>query len=564
MHVDSVFAQLSLVIALGSGIALIMKLLRQPLIVGHILTGIIAGPMVLDVMKSAEGFTVLSSIGVSLLLFIVGLELSIRILTRLSKVVFITTVVQVGIMTLLGAGVARLFNFGRLESLIIGLCLAMSSTVIIIALLHNKKEIMRLYAQIAVGVLILQDLIMTSGKIMLSARSGGENITEVGLLLGRGILFILALYLFSRLVFTRISKNLEASKELMLIISVGWALGIAVLCAQIGFSIEVGALLAGMSLAGLPFSIGMVSQLRPMRDFFVIIFMINLGYSLAPEKVSGILPAVLAFSLLVLIVKPLIILAALGVQGYTKRASFKTAATMSQVSEFSLVFIVAAAHAHYVGSSALAAISLTALATFILSPYLIKYDDWLFGKFEKHLRFFERRITKLEQKPAMHSYPIVLFGYRKGGAEFIRTFKNMRQRFVVVDYDPEVIELIEKQHIDFLYGDATDAEFIEELQLDKCKFVVSTMSDPAANEFLAHWLKEHNPNALFIGSADNFYHAAQLYAEDAAYVMMPHLIGSEKISNFIKRVGFNKSEFTKFRERHLQHLEAHFTQEPQL
>lgn len=563
MNVDPIFAQLSLVIALGSVIALIMKVLRQPLIVGHIITGIIAGPMVLDIMKSDEGFTVLSSLGVSLLLFVVGLELSISILSRLKKVVFITTITQVGIMTLLGAGVARLLAFGYLESLIIGLCLAMSSTVIIITLLHEKKEIMRLYAQIAVGVLILQDLIITTGKITLAARSGGDNLLEVGLLLGRGMLFILLLYLFSRFVFTRIAKALEASKELMLIMSIGWALGMAIFCAQIGFSIEVGALLAGMSLAGLPFSMGMATQLRPMRNFFVIIFMISLGYSLAPAQISGLFPAVLVFSFLVLVVKPLIILSTLGAQGYTKRASFKVAAVMSQVSEFSLVFVVAAAHARYVSNSALVAISLTALVAFIISPYLIKYDDWLFGKFEKHLQFFERHMTKLEQKPAMYTHPIILFGYRKGGAEFIRTFKNMKQRFVVVDYDPEVIEVIEKQHVDFLYGDATDAEFIEELQLDKCKFVVSTMSDSTANEFLAHWLKEHNPKALFIGSADNFYHASQLYAEGAAYVMMPHLIGSEKISNFIKRVGFNKSEFHKFRERHLQYLEANFAQEQQ-
>src|SRR5690606_32417032 len=142
------------------------------------------------------------------------------------------------------------------------------------------------------------------------------------------------------------------------------ALGIAALCAQIGFSIEVGALIAGMSLAGLPFSLGMATQLRPMRDFFIVIFLINLGYSLAPDQLHGVLPAVVVFSLLVLVVKPIVMIMTLGVQGYTKRASFKAAMAMSQVSEFSLVFVVAAAHHHYVSDSVLAAISLTALVTF--------------------------------------------------------------------------------------------------------------------------------------------------------------------------------------------------------
>ena len=130
--------------------------------------------------------------------------------------------------------------------------------------------------------------------------------------------------------------------------------------------------------------------------------------------------------------------------GYTKRASFKAAIAMSQISEFSLVFVVAALHGNFVGKPVQAAISLTALITFAGSAYLIKYDDELYGLLEKHLRLFERKVTKLEQKTALQRYPIVLFGYRKGGAEFIRTFRSMKKRFVVVDYDPDAVELVER------------------------------------------------------------------------------------------------------------------------
>lgn len=562
MDTDALFAQLSLVIALGAGIAILMRLLRQPLIIGHIITGILAGPAVLNIIQDESGFTVLSTIGVALLLFIVGLELSLKIISRLSKVVFLTTFVQMSVVMVAGASVARLLHFGRLESLIIGLCLAMSSTIIIVTLLQQKKELMRLFAQIAVGILILQDLVATAAKITLSARSAGDSILEVGLLLGRGLFFVGFLYAISRIILPRITRFLESSKELLLVLSIGWALGIATLFARIGFSLEVGALLAGMSLASLPFSHEIASRLRPMRDFFIIIFLITLGHTLVPGQIiSAFLPAIF-FSLLVFTLKPFVILLTLGMQGYTKRASFKTAIAMGQISEFSLVFIVAAAQHAYVSQSAQAALGLTALMTFAVSTYLIKYDDQLFAVLERHLRFFERRVTKLEQKNAMQHHSVVLFGYRKGGSEFIRTFKNMGKRFIVVDYDPEAIELIEKQHVDFLYGDATDPELIEELQLDKSKLVVSTISDPAANEFLAHWLNEHNPAAVFVGSAESSYQAAKLYSEGASYVMMPHLIGSEKISTFIKRSGFKKSEFSKFREKHLQYLETHYAEEP--
>lgn len=562
MNSDALFAQLSLVIALAAGVALIMRLLRQPLIIGHIITGILAGPAVFNIIQDTSGFTVLSTLGVALLLFIVGLELSIKIISRLSKVVFLTTFFQMGIIMFAGATLAYLIGFGRLESLIIGLCLAMSSTIIIVTLLQQKKELLRLFAQIAIGILILQDLVATAAKITLSARSAGDTVLEVGVLLGRGVLFVILLYIAGRFIIPKIARFLESSKELLLILSIGWALGIATLFAKIGFSLEVGALLAGMSLASLPFSHEVAGRLRPMRDFFIVIFLITLGHTLVPGQMQQAIVPALIFSALVFFLKPLTVLIILGLQGYTKRASFKAAISLSQISEFSLVFIVAAAHHAYVSESAQAAIGLTALITFAGSTYLIKYSAELFELLEKHLRFFERRVTKLEQKNAMQSFPMVLFGYRKGGAEFIRTFKHMGKQFVVVDYDPEAIELIEKQHVNFLYGDATDPELIEELQLDKSKLVVSTISDPVANEFLAHWLNEHNPGAIFVGSAESSYQAAKLYSEGASYVMMPHFIGSEKISTFIKRTHFKKSEFSKFREKHLKYLETHYAEEP--
>lgn len=562
MDTDALFAQLSLVIALGAGVALIMRILKQPLIIGHIITGILVGPSVFHILQDASGFTVLSTLGVALLLFIVGLELSLSIISRLSRVVFLTTVAQMSIVMLAGAAVAHILGFGQLESLIIGLCLAMSSTIIIVTLLQQKKELMRLFAQIAVGVLIVQDLVATLAKITLSARSAGSGVLEVSWLLGRGIFFVGLLYLIGHIILPKMVKFLESSKELLFVLSIGWALGIATLFAKIGFSLEVGALLAGMSLASLPFSHEVASRLRPMRDFFIVIFLITLGYTMVPEHIRTVLVPTLVFSLIVFVVKPLVILTVLGMQGYTKRASFKAAIAMSQISEFSLVFIVAAAHHAYVSQTAQAAIGLTALITFTGSTYLIKYSDELFTLLETHLRFFERRVTKLEQKHAAEGYPMVLFGYRKGGAEFMRTFQHMGRRFVVVDYDPEAIELIEKQHVDFLYGDATDPELIEELRLEKSKLVVSTISDPAANEFLAHWLNEHNPTAIFVGSAESSFQAAKLYSEGASYVMMPHFIGSEKISTFIKRTNFKKSEFNKFREKHLKYLEAHYAEEP--
>lgn len=563
MHGASLFTELSLVVALGALIAAIMRALKQPLIIGHILTGIIAGPTVLNIIHDESAFGVFSSIGVALLLFIIGLELSIKLFSRLGSVVFTTTAVQVGSVTLAGTIAARLLHFGSLESFIIGLALALSSTIIIVKLFNDKKEITRLYAQIAIGILLLQDIVATGAKIFLAAKAqDSSSIVDIVFLVGRGAGITIILYFVSKHLLPKLTRSLEGSKELLLLFALGWGLGLATLFEKVGFSIEIGALFAGVSLASLPYSHEMASRLKPLRDFFIVIFFITLGHSIVPSGITtGLIPA-LVFALVVVIVKPLAVLTTMGMSGYTKRASFKTAVSMTQISEFSLVFLFAATAAGITSERARSAVTLVALLTFAGSTYLMKYDDQLFDLFESKLRFFERKVTKLEQRTALQHFPVVLLGYRKGGAEFIRTFKNMGKRFVVVDYDPEAIDLLERQELNYLYGDVTDPELIEELQLEKTKLVVSTISDYKTNQFLAHWLNKQNQTAVFICSADTAYHAARLYAEGAAYVIMPHFIGSEKISTFIKRSGFKKSEFHKFREKHLQYLEFHYSDEP--
>ncbi len=558
MH-SNVFTEISIVIALGAFIALIMKALRQPLIIGHIITGVIAGPALLNIIHADTAFAGLSSMGVALLLFIIGLDLSIRVFSRLGKTVLITSFVQIIGVTGLGYLVASSFGFGQLESGILGLALAMSSTIIIVKLFNDKKETTRLYAQITIGILLLQDIVATAAKIGLATKASGESSPgDIVLLITKGAGVVLIMFAAAKYLVPKLTRTLEASKEMLLLFALGWGLGFAALFEQVGFSIEIGALLAGVSLASLPYSSEMASRLKPLRDFFIVIFFITLGQAMTPGKLMDVFPYALTLSLIVLIFKPITVLISMGSLGYTKRASFKAAVSMSQVSEFSLVFLAAALASGFVSETASTTITLVALITFAASTYLIKYDNALYTVLEHHLRFFERKKTNFEQEAALHTYPVVLFGYRKGGQEFLKTFEQMKKRFLIVDYDPDVVDLLERKHQHFLYGDATDPELLEEMYLDRTKLVVSTISDHKTNTFLAHWLATHNPKAVFVCSADNAQLASDLYADGAAYVMMPHYIGSEKISSFIKKNGFNKTEFKNYREKHLSYLQSHF------
>jgi voltage-gated potassium channel Kch len=199
-----------------------------------------------------------------------------------------------------------------------------------------------------------------------------------------------------------------------------------------------------------------------------------------------------------------------------------------------------------------------ALITIAISAYAITYNDFLYNHLEKNLALIERRKFKFDDMKTQH-YDMVLFGYKKGGSEFVKVMEQMKKKFIVIDYDPEVVDIMTSKNIDFIYGDATDLELLGEVHLSHAKMVVSTIGDHTTNIFLARWLERVNPGAVFVCVADTAEQASELYEEGVSYAMMPHYIGSEKISSFIKRNGFNKTEFKHFREKHLLYLQTHYT-----
>lgn len=247
----------------------------------------------------------------------------------------------------------------------------------------------------------------------------------------------------------------------------------------------------------------------------------------------------------------------MGFLGYTKRTSFKAAVTMGQVSEFSLVFVIIGNRAGVVSDSLVTIVTFVALLTIGVSTYLILYSDKLFKLWEEHLSMFERRKVQEYHEPRVQ-YELVLFGYLRGGHEFLKLFHSLDKRYVVVDYDPDVIDTLEHQKSNYIYGDATDIELLEEVGLEKSKLVVSTMTDFETNKFLVKLIDGINPSAVVICHAEDAEQASELYDLGASYVMVPHYIGSEKISAFIRRSGLKKSEFKKYREKHIAYLHSHF------
>lgn len=552
---NNIFTQLSLVIAVAAAVSLVMRLLRQPLIVGYILTGILAGPSFLHLIGDKETFESFSSIGIALLLFIIGLGLNATIIRKLGKTVLLVATLEIVVMGLLGYLIAKGFGSGHIEALILGVALTFSSTIIVIKLLNDKREQTRLYGQICIGILLVQDIIATIALVFLSAGSGGDiSILQILVLVIKGALIATILSFISIEVLPRLTKFIASSQELLFLFAIAWGFGIASIFQLSGFSIEVGALFAGVSLSALPYTQEIAARLKPLRDFFVVVFFIVLGEGLQLSDLNSALVPAIIFSAMVIFSKPLLIMAGLGILGYTKRTSFKAGLPIAQISEFSIIMIIIAQGYGLVSAHISAVVTLVAIITFAASTYLMRYDDQLYELLEDKLRLFERRVIKEGQQPKL-SYPVVLFGYHKGGHEFVRAFRDMRKRFVVVDYDPDIIETLEHQRINYIYGDATDFELLQELDMEKTKLVVSTITDYETNLSLIRHLSHINPDLVLICHAGSIDEAAELYHHGATYVMMPHFIGSEQISGFIKRRGLSKSEFQHYRAKHLLLLE---------
>ncbi len=554
---SSIFAQLSLVIAVVAIVSIIMKLLRQPLIVGYILTGILVGPSFLHLIQDKETFEGFSKIGIALLLFIIGLGLNLDIIRKLGKTVLTVAILEIGAMMILGYLVSIAIGLSSMDALFIGAALTFSSTIIIVKVLNDKREQTRLYGQICIGILLVEDIAATIALLVLSTNGngGGFSPLELGILAAKGIGLAGILALVSTKILPRLSKFIASSQELLFLFAIAWGFGVATLFAMAGFSLEVGALFAGVSLAGLPYAQEIAARLKPLRDFFVVVFFIVLGEGLELHNLGqAILPAI-ALSLIVILFKPLMVMMGLGFLGYTKRTSFKAGLPIAQISEFSLILIVLAQSYGLVTPQTSAIVTLVAIITIGATTYLMHYDDQLYAGLEHRLRLFERRVVKEDNKSNI-DYPIVMFGYHKGGQEFAKVFREMRRRFIVVDYNPDVIEQLERQRMNFMYGDATDPELLHELNITKTKLIVSVMVDFPTNLSLLKHVAHENPDAIFICHADTFEEANELYNHGATYIMMPYLIGSEKIGNFLKRTSLDKKDFDNYRDRHLTQLES--------
>ncbi len=550
----ALFFELSIVISIGVIVAIIMRLLRQPLIVSHIITGLIVGPFVFNFIHSFDIFNLFSEIGIAILLFTVGLNLTPQVIKDFGKVSLFTGVAQVLITSTIGFLICRVFGLSMIVSMYLGIALAFSSTIIILKLLSDKGELESLHAKISIGFLLVQDII---ALILLFAipiiSSPQASWLTIILMFAKGIVLTIVIWLVAHKVLKPLNSFLSSSQELLFMFSISWGFIIAAIFRISGFSLETGALIAGVSLAAMPARHEISARLSTMRDFFIVVFFIMLGAQMVLTGIWNMVPLAIVLSLFVLIGNPIILMTIMGLFGYRKRTSFKTALTVTQISEFSLILVALALKLGQVDAHILSTVTLIALVTIFCSSYLIMYSDKLYTWLEPLLSIFERR--QPSEKPfEKKRFPVILFGCNRIGHDFIDTFTQAKKKFLVIDYNPETVEQLNTMNIPTEYGDAADISLLESHDLTFLELAVSTIPNLDTNVLIVERIRKHNKKATIMVVAHTIRDALALYKIGVDYVILPHFLGGRYAADMLIKLGNNRKKFTSLKNEHLSYL----------
>ena len=553
--VEEVIISISLIIVLAAVLTIIARIIRQPPILAYLFAGVLAGPLFLGYLSADNSgiIQLMSRIGVAFLLFIVGLSLDYRLFKEIGKVSILAGITEVFAVSILGFLLALKLGFTNLTSIYLGAALAFSSTVVVVKILSDKKHLETLYGKIALGILIVQDIFASIFlmAIPLFGAIGDKTIIFQQLFLALAIVIIV--FLLGGFAFNKFLNYLAASQEAMFLFGIAWALVLATAFYSLGFSMEIGALIAGMSLASTKYALDLGGKIKPLRDFFIVIFFVFFGSQLTQFSMSLLITA-LIFSIFVLLIKPLIVMITLALFGYTKKINFMTSISLAQVSEFSLILVLLGFQLGHLNAEIMNLTVLITLITIGISTYSLHYSEFLSRIL--NLKIFNLVDGKISDNPSISEKnpEVVLFGYHRIGYKILETLKKMKIKFSVIDYNPGVIAALTKKGISCVYGDASNKNLLCDAGIGNAKLVISTIPEEHTNTMIQEFLDEINSKAAFIATAEQPREALRLYGVGVDYVIIPHHLGGDYASFMIQNLRTNKKRYKEIGKQHKNNL----------
>ncbi|MBI5064887.1 cation:proton antiporter [Candidatus Woesearchaeota archaeon] len=532
--------------------ALLSKVLKQPLIIGYLIAGLLIGPSGFGLIKGEEVISSLSELGVAFLLFIVGMQLDFRKLKSLGKIVLTAGSAQIILTFAITYLVLLQFSFLANSAIYLAFALTLSSTIVVAKLLEEKGGFSSLHGRIILGILLTQDIVALCALTLLSA--GEFSLNTVFFAILKLAILIFAAVFFNTTFLPQAFKFFAKSRELLFVTSIMWFFTVMLGTNLLGLSQSIGAFLAGISLASISYNLEIESKAVALRDFFSTIFFVTVGMQITLANFNFWFIPIILVSLFVLIGNPIIVFFSTILFGFTARTALLSGLALGQVSEFSLVFISLAHQLNLVPKEVLSFTALVALLTFIGSTYSILYDRKICNLLKPALDKVNKWIKKKEKTsyvPKKYSPEIIICGYGRVGKKIGLTLK--KKKILVIDFNPEIINKVKKKK-PAIYGDIGDEEILNRLPLSKTEMVVSTIGDLNDTKKIINHVKAYNKKIKVIVTASEASDALLLYDQGADYVLVPHLIGGEYAALLINKGNVGAKKLKRKKEIHIKKL----------
>lgn len=531
---SNLFLQLSALLAITVSVAFFVRLAKQPLLVAYMVAGIIGGPLLLNIFDSGEHtYEAFASFGVVLLLFIIGLDLNFSYLKKIGKEALIIGSLQFVANFTIFVFLAHSFGFSWSGAVFLALASCFSSTIVVLKLLGEKQDEEAVYGRYTIGLMLVQDVISILILLYLSLNLNSLSAFSFSwwpLIKVFGVLA--AVFLASKFILPSFLAKIASSGEFLFIFTVAWCFGVASLLFWSGLSLEMGAIIAGLSLGSSRYQPEIASRVKPLRDFFLVIFFIILGSQADFRQVEGVLIPALVLSAAVLIIKPLILYIIFRFRRFTRRNSFLAALSSGQLSEFG--FIILFAGAPYLNGRELAIFTVAAIVTIFFSSYLMSYSYRIYNFLLPVFLLFGPD-NRLQKEDVKEDFDVFIFGYHRTGWKIGQALKKAKMKFAAVDFNPESVASFHRRGLRIFFGDASDIEFLKSLPLSSAKAVISTVPSPEDQSVLIAFVRQCNPRAIIIASLYHKKYLASLYGAGADYVILPHLFGGAWAADVIGR-----------------------------
>lgn len=537
--------EISIAVILATLLAWLCKLLKQPTLIAYILAGVIAGETSGFGWVDTQELESVSELGLILLLFMIGLEMDLKRMEELGKSIIVPAALQFPISVALGVVVLPFLLPGFADqpyaTLYLAVAAALSSTLIGVKLLYDKFELTSLPGRITIGILIFQD-VWAIAFIALQGSFQDPSLLPVLLALAKGAGLCVLAWAVRKYVLPPFLESMAKVPELLMIATLAWCFGMAILAKHLDLSFEIGALIAGVSISAFPYTFDVASKINSLRDFFIILFFVSLGANAPAPSPEIIVPAIV-LSLFVIVSRLLVLTPLLNLFKHDRRLSFIPSLNLSQMSEFSLVICALGVSMRHIDQELLSVIVYAFLITAIVSPYFIFNNHALYTLLEPLLA--RLGIASPGSSPSEETLvtprKIIFLGFSRYASSLFHdltaAIPEFEEDIGVVDFNPEVKRKLDARGVRCFYGDITNSDTLLAAQVDKAKILVCSLPNHvlkgSTNEKLLELLRHVAPQAYIIVTASSFRSAHRLFNQGAAYVFIPRMMTLSRVSEVI-------------------------------